>query len=236
LVLNKYPEVFHRFYESLVSSDPGYGRLLVVTDNHDGSDLGPGNYEVLASYGPFVFSKNVNLGLNYLAPEDVIFCNDDISFPEKGTLSKLAGYARARTNVGITAPLVDGGVGNPYQDYNQRETYWRLDQIEGTVTGRTSTSKPVCFICVYIKRKMIDEIGLLDESFTGYGLDDNDYCIRARRAEWRTTITSLCHVKHGDGGSDAVRGLNWHQTYSRNPNLKSNLEIFQNKYRGKEIA
>jgi GT2 family glycosyltransferase len=191
---------------------------------------------VLASYGPFVFSKNINLGIKYVAPDDLIVANDDISFPEKGTLSKLAGYARARSNVGIAAPLVDGGVGNPYQDYNQRETYWRLDQIEGTVTGRTSNSKPVCFICVYLKRKMIDEIGLLDESFVHYGMDDNDYCIRARRADWRTTITSLCHVRHGDGGRTPQAGLNWNQTYCQTPGLKSNLEIFQNKYHGKEIA
>ena len=231
LVLNKFPEVFTRFYASLLESEgANHNRLLVVCDNHDGANLGPGSFETIASYGAFVFSKNVNIGFNALGSDDVILCNDDIAFPVKHSLKLIAGYAELHPNAGIIAPLVDGGVGNPYQDYNRTGELWKPGKVDGTVTGRRAESLPVCFICVYIKRALINEIGPMDESFIHYGYDDNDYCLRARRANWKTKITGNVHIKHGIGGKDNELGINWHLTYNKTPGLESNLRIFLNKW------
>ena len=97
-------------------------------------------------------------------------------------------------------------------------------------TPEIITDRTICFPCVYVNREMIDEIGGLDESFTEYGFDDDDYCFRAREAGWKTMITSSLRIKHGSGGAQLVRGSNWSCSFARLPELKSNIEVFLNKY------
>ena len=233
LVLNKHPEIFRRFYASLLESEGSdHSRLVVVCDNHNGDNLGPGNFQAVTSWGsPFVFSRNVNIGFDHLAPADVVLCNDDVLFVENQTLNTLAAEAGLFTNIGMVAPMIDGGVGNPYQDLSRIKELWPDDKWRLDLPGRKSKDLPICFICVYLKRQMIEEIGPMDERFVGYGFDDNDYCIRARRKNWRTTITRLTHVQHGEGGSELVKGKNWNCTYMAEKR-ESNEKIFREKYGG----
>ncbi len=84
------------------------------------------------------------------------------------------------------------------------------------------------FACVWLRRKMIDEVGLLDERFTGYGCEDDDYCRRAREAGWKLGVTGSVAVEHGFGGTNATssfrRGLG---------NVKESAERMRDVYRQK---
>jgi GT2 family glycosyltransferase len=55
----------------------------------------------------------------------------------------------------------------------------------------------VVFVCVFIPRRTIDAVGLLDERFTAYGWEDNDYCRRVREAGLKIGIFDGCYVDHG---------------------------------------
>ena len=78
---------------------------------------------------------------------------------------------------------------------------------------------------------MISTIGPLDENFVGYGFEDNDYCIRARRAGWETGITRQVCVKHGSGGDQLRRGENWSLSFAKETETrKDNLQYFLSKY------
>lgn len=55
----------------------------------------------------------------------------------------------------------------------------------------------VPFICVYIPRSTIDRVGLLDERFTDYGGEDDDYCYRVRKAGLKIGVYDGCVVDHG---------------------------------------
>jgi GT2 family glycosyltransferase len=58
-----------------------------------------------------------------------------------------------------------------------------------------------------LRRKMLDEIGLLDEGlFTYY--DDIDICLRARRAGWETWYVPESRVVHLEGASTEVTERN----------------------------
>jgi GT2 family glycosyltransferase len=48
-----------------------------------------------------------------------------------------------------------------------------------------------------IRRAVIDQIGLLDERFIGYGWEDVDFCRRAVTAGWNIACTGDAVVKHG---------------------------------------
>ncbi len=55
----------------------------------------------------------------------------------------------------------------------------------------------LAFICVYIPRRVFQRVGLLDARFTGYGHEDNDYCLRVQNARKKLRIYDGCIVEHG---------------------------------------
>jgi GT2 family glycosyltransferase len=230
LILNKYPELANICIDSIKAheSTPDV-TIVVVCDNHSGEQITHDDVHKIGVYGPFVFSHSVNIGLAFLQEKDAFLMNDDVTIVEPNSIRQCAVLACAFPNIGMLAPIVDGGVGNPYQDANMTKDLWPPDKWHLDLPGRTSASLAVCFVAVYLKRKMIEEVGLMDETFTGYGYDDNDYNIRARRKGWRTTITRLVRVKHGSGGAEFKQGENWNVTYQRE-NRPSNIEIFRRKY------
>lgn len=46
------------------------------------------------------------------------------------------------------------------------------------------------------KREMLNQVGWMDEEYTGYGVDDNDFCHRFGLAGWRTQPTTEVKVEH----------------------------------------
>lgn len=229
LILNKHPELANRCIESIREHEASTDiPIVVVCDNHSGEGI-THDVTAIGSWGKFVFSRNVNIGLAALGDKDVWFMNDDVLLVENETIRTCAAEAALYPNVGMVAPMIDGGVGNPFQDFNRIEDLWPAGKWHLDLTGRKSTDLPICFIAVFLKRAMLKEVGPMDESFTGYGYDDNDYCLRARRKNWRTTVTRLTHVQHGTGGAEYVRGQNWHVTYHPEK-PESNEKIFFSKY------
>jgi GT2 family glycosyltransferase len=61
-----------------------------------------------------------------------------------------------------------------------------------------------CFVCAYIKRELIDIVGPMDERFTGYGADDNDYYRRFESFGYRTQPTTDIVCTH-EGGTSFYR-------------------------------
>ena len=54
----------------------------------------------------------------------------------------------------------------------------------------------LAFFCVMIRREVLDTVGLLDRVYgVGFG-DDDDYCRRAHRANWRLVLTMQLRIPH----------------------------------------
>jgi len=73
--------------------------------------------------------------------------------------------------------------------------------------------------CMFIRRKVIDDIGYLDEQFFAYQ-EDADYCFRARQAGWEIFFVPSARIIHygGQGGSrvQPYRSIvQWHLSYYR---------------------
>lgn len=225
VTLNKHPELAHSLIESIRNTHKTQPRIIVVGDNHS-EKFGP-NVITIESKEPFVFARNANLGIETAGRRDVILMNDDTQVLQENALHILASTAAKFPRIGIMSPLIDGGVGNPYQT----EKHWRPEfpDVIG-IQGEKHDSLPVCFVCVWLGRRMIDKVGKLDEAMVNYGFDDNDYCIRARKAGFETAITKLVKVQHGAGGAILDRGRNWSSSFARVKNLKTNEEYFRNKH------
>jgi hypothetical protein len=52
------------------------------------------------------------------------------------------------------------------------------------------------FVCAYIKRALIEQVGPMNESFDGYGWQDNEYYKRFEALGWRTQATTEVKVIH----------------------------------------
>ncbi len=185
IVPSKYPEIFESCRASLNQFALDTDKIL-VRDGHDIID--PFGWTTIQTEGPFVYSRNVNLGIKQTSG-NVLLTNDDVQFVSPDTVEAMEKILATHADIGILSPKIDGGVGNIDQsDVNRPICY---------------TQQRLAFVCVLIRREVIDKIGLLDEKFTGYGWDDVDYCRRAVLAGWRLAVTADAIVKHGHGKNKA---------------------------------
>jgi GT2 family glycosyltransferase len=224
VILSKFPEYAHKFIDSIRRTHRVCPGIVVVRDGHQ-EKFGENVLEIDGEK-PFVYSMNVNRAISDQKEFDFIVCNDDLMCFMPEFFNRLHCIANIDENVGILSPLIDGGVGNPLQKHPAM--YQNIGYaIDMPIFEVNST---VCFPCVYIKSDMVQKIGLMDESFVGYGHDDDDYCIRARLAGFKTCITPQITIQHGNGGNELRRGENWSSSFARVEERPSNLEIFLKKY------
>jgi O-antigen biosynthesis protein len=168
-------------------------RIVVVDDGLEFADWSTWHemfksprVEVHEGVKPFVFARNINLGIRAAPGDDVILLNDDALLKTHRGFDHLR-IAAEKGRYGIVAAACDT-VGNPNQFRQMKYAASGMCRVE---------SRMVCFVCVYIRRATIDTVGLLDERFTGYGMDDDDYSLRVRNAGLKLGICDACYVDHG---------------------------------------
>lgn len=189
---------------AIAAFDPGH-RVIVVDDGLDRSALEweqrlP-ELQIIPGVKPFVFARNVNLGIKAACdqidvttysdsipvfapgrPNDVIILNDDALLETPGGFSLLQRQAQLHPEFGIIAATCNN-VGNRNQ--------WRHG------IGLREEPRMVCFVAVLVPGRTIEAVGLLDERYTGYGCDDDDYSFSVRKAGLRIGIHDGCYVDHG---------------------------------------
>lgn len=222
VVPNRYPELAEKFIASVRATHEEMPDMVVVRDGHDAT-FGNG-IKVIDAPQPFIFARNANLGIQYWGSRDVFLCNDDIELVEPDTFPILHAISHIYGRCGMLSPLIKGGVGNRVQDYYAKDEVWK-DWPEEMPVEST-----LCFPCVLLRRRMINAIGLLDENFTGYGMEDMDYSIRAYRAGFWGMVTRTCHVVHGDGRPGQHRGDNYSVSFARGPMQGAPTAYFLTKY------
>lgn len=159
--------------------DPG-SSMIVVDDGIGWREKDVRSAKVIPGIKPFVYARNCNLGIQ-ACDDDVILLNDDAILETPGGFKKLEALASSMPEHGLISAVTDVA-GNLAQ---------RPRRI-----GLRDEARVVAFICVYIPRRTIDQVGLLDERFTAYGWEDNDYCRRVRNAGLKLGIFDGCFVNH----------------------------------------
>jgi GT2 family glycosyltransferase len=213
VILNRYPDIIAPLLESIALHEPPpLPKILIVTDGHDN---GCGYEHTRYDREQFIFSHAANIGFRHTEPDDVILLNDDIRLLAP-TFRQLRAAMDENPEIGILSPLIDGGVGNEKQ-YAMR-IRGKIDIPKFTFSDSLPEDY-ICFPMVYLRRKMLDEIGEMDESLVTYGRDDADLCMRAKAAGWKAAVLNRVVVKHGHGGELGEHGRNWSASYARCPEL-----------------
>jgi GT2 family glycosyltransferase len=176
------------------------GRIIVVwdgntrdTDEWFDSDETKGPLMIDEGRAPFVFARNINIGIRAAGADDVVLLNDDALLQTPAGFLNLRIQAQQYPEFGAICPsFTPGSVGTP-------NLVWR---------GRPSLAEEkvmLVFACVYIPRSTIDKVGLLDERFAvnaggpgsrGYGLEDDDYSLRIRQAHMKLGVYDGVLVDH----------------------------------------
>jgi GT2 family glycosyltransferase len=165
------------------ANDPRAWSRVIVMDDGTGlsqDELFPAISQACPK--PFIFARNCNLGIVAAGDDDVILLNDDALLHTPGGFTSMQRAAQEHPEFGVISATTNVA-GNPEQ-FPRR-------------VGLREVSGPVAFICVLIPRRTIELVGLLDERFTAYGWEDNDYCRRVRMAGLKVGVFDGCYVDHG---------------------------------------
>jgi GT2 family glycosyltransferase len=230
VVPSRHPDIIQPLLDSIEQHHQKIPRVVVVQDRTD-FPVPSWCEKIVVHAESFCFSRNVNLGLEAVKPADALILNDDTRIISGNFFQLLADRANAVSNFGIVCPRVKGGTANPYQ---RVDGPWPYGATYVELRGRKATDPFVPFICTYMKRRMLDEVGNLDENFVCGNFEDVDYCVRAKRADWKVVIFREPIVCHGDGSPGLTRGQNYSLSLSRDPdsmyNSNKNLQYFNKKY------
>lgn len=192
-------------------------RIIVVDDGVNWQNVEifrpqhEGELTVIPGKKPFVFARNVNLGIREAGDLDVVLLNDDALLQTPGGFTLLEKTSREHPDYGLIAAC-STNVGNERQ---RPQGHFRL----------THEPRMACFTCVYIPRSTINQVGFLDEDFTGYGFEDDDYCLRIRRAGLKIGIHDGVYVDHSRELKSTFRG----DAYPH-AGFAHNAEVFRRKH------
>jgi hypothetical protein len=189
---------------------------VVVVDNGS-TDETPA---ALASYGWVKVIRNPtnlgyvggnNAGIRAADPaSDLVLLNNDLVFEQHDWLQRLRACAHSADDVGVVGcrqVLPDGRLLHA-GTFILPDTMWgqQIGALEKDVGQYTTTREVqgVVFACAYLRRETLSAVGDLSEDFESY-FEDTDYCLRARRAGFRTLYCGEVTIVHDEHGSTADR-------------------------------
>ena len=70
--------------------------------------------------------------------------------------------------------------------------------------------------CAFFPRPVFEKVGLYDERFIGYGIDDVDYSLRVQLAGYRVCVWDGCQIWHGGVESVARKKPNFDSDHNQN--------------------
>jgi GT2 family glycosyltransferase len=213
--------------ESLRDHTPlGEGVRVVVVDN--GSTDGTLPYlrsldwiTLIENGRNLGFVRGNNIGIRAALPNhDILLLNNDVVIPLDGWLEEMQRAAYSAADIGIVGcrlVLPDGRLLHAGA-YMPLGSFWgqQIGSLEKDV-NQYSADRDVQSIvgaCMYIKRAVLDAVGLLDEAFFSY-FEDTDYCLRAAEAEFRTVCAGGVTLIHHENVSTRINQVNFSRVFRR---------------------
>ena len=202
LTYNKYEIATKIFIESLYKYTDSKNFDLVVVDNGstDGTQAKLQNFlsdkdncKMIFNENNLGYSKGNNIGINSVLDKNyeyIALLNNDIMFTPNWLEDTLSLFEKDN-QLGMISPRIQKGKKITIENYiNKYQSY--MKKFKGDFEY---TVEPL-FCCVFIKKEVVDKIGLLDENFTPAFWEDNDYCFRAMYAGYSLAISNKSFVFH----------------------------------------
>lgn len=176
----------------------------------------------------FGFPKAVNQGIQNAIGSYILILNND-TIVTHNWLERLIEVAESDPRIGIVGPISNEVSGVQKDKQANYKTIDEMHLYAATVREKNKnkiTQFPrVAFLCTLIKREIINKIGGLDERFSPGNFEDDDFCLRAQLAGYKTVIAQDVFIHHY--GSKSFKADGEKKYIDR---LKTNLKIFVDKW------
>ena len=170
------------------------------------------------------FPKAVNQGIKESNGKYILLLNND-TVTTKGWLERMLEVAESDDKIGIVGPISNAVSGvqldkdAKYPDIKSMHEYART--VKNKNSGKIEEFPRVAFLCTLIKKEVIEKIGGLDERFSPGNYEDDDFCLRAQLAGYKTVIAKDVFIHHYGSKSFTADG---------EEKYRERLEINRNKF------
>jgi GT2 family glycosyltransferase/glycosyltransferase involved in cell wall biosynthesis len=148
------------------------------------------------------FVGTANRGMALHPDRDVLLLNSD-TVVYNDWLDRLRAHVGV-AGTGTVTPLSNNATICSYPRENEDNnaalelSYADLDRITGRVNAGSAVEVPTGVgFCMYVRRALLDDVGLFDEELFGRGYgEENDLCQRAAARGWRNLLATDVFVRH----------------------------------------
>lgn len=157
------------------------------------------------------FPAAANQGLSYALGEFALLLNNDTVLTENW-LERMIEVAESDPKIGLVGPISNEVSGLQidkdanYTTIEEMHNYAAL--IKKNKKGEVFNFPRIAFLCTLIKKEVIEKIGGLDERFTPGNYEDDDFCLRAQLAGFKTVIAKDVFIHHYGSKSFKAEGEN----------------------------
>lgn len=191
-------------------------RLILIDDASDDTAIAPllekytlrQNIAVLRNAVNLGYTRTSNRGIQAAGDDDVVLLNSDTQVGPRW-LDRLRHLAYSDASIGTSTAVSDNAGAFSVPDLERFcpiPSPWTLAQTQRALLQQVASPPPQLptgnGFCMFIKRAMLDAVGILDaDAFpAGYG-EENDLCQRAERAGFRHVIAGDVLVAHARSAS-----------------------------------
>jgi GT2 family glycosyltransferase/glycosyltransferase involved in cell wall biosynthesis len=192
----------------------GMARIVVADDasgpEHVAALHAIAGIEVVAGEQNAGFAANVNRGLRAVGEDDVVVLNSDVE-ARPGWLACLQYAASQEDDVGIVGAQLlypDGRIqfGGTVRNRDAPEWFDHRYRFKPEGWGPACQAGPALAVtgaCMYVRREVIERIGVLDEGYP-MAYEDVDWCLRAWQAGFRVLYFPAARLVHHES---VTRGI-----------------------------
>ncbi len=167
------------------------------------------NIQIITNAENLGFPKAINQGLRIAQGKYIVIANNDIIFT-KNWLTKMISHAETEKSIGIIGPVSNNVSGVQRVKNATYRSPSELSEFAKTIETQFYKQKfefpRVAFLCTLIKREVIEKVGALDERFSPGNYEDDDYCLRAQLAGFKTVIALDVFIHHYGSASFTAEG------------------------------
>lgn len=209
--------------------------IIIINNKNDGTvellkelSKSNSNIKMILNNENIGFPISINQGIKESIAEYVLILNNDVVVTEYW-LETLLDITNNNKLIGIVGPI-SNEVSGVQKD--KEANYKTIDEMHLYAANIKEKNKNkvmhfprVAFLCTLIKRELLEKIGGLDERFSPGNFEDDDFCLRAQLAGYKTVIAQDVFIHHY--GSKSFKAEGEKKYIDR---LKTNREIFVNKW------